>query len=590
MKRNFITFFAIGIFLITGCEKFPVGNAFLEKAPGVDVTVDTIFKNLEYAQRYLWTGYRTLRYGVNTQDAGGKNNLLRRDFLEAITDLCQSYLMDGGAVKDYYNGGLTSNDNDMSKYNMLAEGAWDGIRIAYNFIENIDRVPDVDPDYVKQLKAEALMIIACQYSDLYRHIGGMPWVDHAMKVNEPYGIVKRMTAQATCDSIVALCDRAAQDLPWTIANPEEWDGRFTKAAALGAKARILLFNASPLYNSDQPFLDGTASNEFVTWHGSYDVNRWKQAMDASAELISLAESTGEYKLYHKAGNSYRKDFQEAYFLRGNGEVLISVRDRFRGPTSASTNYYFYASVTWGCGLTTQELVDFFPMTNGLPISAPGSGYNPTNPYVNRDPRLYETVVVNGDTYKGRTAECWIGGRERSSASSVSARTGYRMRKFILDSDLATSWGAIIHWPYLRLAEIYLSYAEAANEYYGAPTAEAYRCVNLVRSRVGLPGLPAGMTREEFREALLAERVCEFAFEEVRWFDLVRWKKEDVFKKRLHGMDITRVSTSPLTFSYNIWEIPERYWAKSFSPKWYLSPVPQTEVDKGYGLIQNPGWE
>jgi hypothetical protein len=589
MKRNIILF-AIGVLSILGCEKIPVGNAFLEKAPGVDVTVDTVFKNLEYAQRYLWTGYRTLRYGLNTQDKGGKNNLLRRDFLESITDLAQSYLMDGGAVRNYYNGGLTSSDNDMSKYNMLNEGAWDGIRIAYNFIENIDRVPDVDPAYRRQLKAEALMIVALQYSDLYRHIGGMPWVDHAMKVNEPYGTVNRLTAQQTCDSIVALCDRAARDLPWTIANPEEWDGRFTKAAAMGAKARILLFNASPLYNSDQPFLEGTASTEKVTWHGGFDNNRWKEAMDAAAELISEAEATGDYKLYHKEGNSYRKDFQDAYYLRGNGEMLISVRDRFRAPTTNSTTYYFYASVRWGCGLCTQELVDFFPMANGLPITDPASGYNPLDPYVNRDPRLYETVVVNGDSYQGRTAECWIGGRERSSASSVLARTGYRMRKFILESNTSTSYGAIIHWPYLRLAEIYLSYAEAANEYYGAPTAEAYRCVNLVRSRVGLPDLPAGMTKEEFREALLVERVCEFAYEEVRWFDLVRWKKEDVFKKRLHGMDIRRTSTNPNVFTYTAWDIPERYWAVSFSPKWYLSPVPQREVDKGYGLIQNPGWE
>ena len=230
------------------------------------------------------------------------------------------------------------------------------------------------------------------------------------------------------------------------------------------------------------------------------------------------------------------------------------------------------------------------MANGLPITDPASGYNPLNPYVNRDPRLYETVVVNGDSYKGRTAECWIGGRERSSASSVLARTGYQMRKFILDSDINTSYGAIVHWPYLRLAEIYLSYAEAANEYNGGPTTEAYRCVNLIRNRVGLPDLATGMTQVQFREALLAERVCEFAFEEVRWFDLVRWKRDDVFKKRLHGTDIRRTSTNPLIYTYTTWDIPERYWAVSFSPKWYLSPVPQTEVNKGYGLIQNPGWE
>jgi hypothetical protein len=162
-----------------------------------------------------------------------------------------------------------------------------------------------------------------------------------------------------------------------------------------------------------------------------------------------------------------------------------------------------------------------------------------------------------------------------------------MRKFILDADVNTSYGAVIHWPYLRLAEIYLSYAEASNEYNNGPDAEAYRCINIIRRRVGLPDLPSGMTKEQFREQCLTERACEFAFEEVRWYDLIRWKREDIFKKTLHGCDITKSGT---TLTYKIWELPKRYWMTNFSPKWYLSAIPSAEVLKGYGLVQNPGWE
>jgi hypothetical protein len=142
---------------------------------------------------------------------------------------------------------------------------------------------------------------------------------------------------------------------------------------------------------------------------------------------------------------------------------------------------------------------------------------------------------------------------------------------------------------LRLAEIYLSYAEAANEVNNGPTAEAYRCVNIVRNRVGLGDLPTGLSKEEFREIILNERACEFGYEEVRWYDIIRWKREDIFKKDIKGLNIYRdPNTGQKT--YVEFNKPTRYWQNNFSPKWYLSAFATNELDKGYGLIQNPGWE
>jgi hypothetical protein len=206
------------------------------------------------------------------------------------------------------------------------------------------------------------------------------------------------------------------------------------------------------------------------------------------------------------------------------------------------------------------------------------------PYEDRDPRLYETVVVNGDRYQERTAELWIGGRERLTQQANKSGTGYIGRKFVLD--ITSAQGVPKQWPYLRLPEIYLSYAEALNEINGGPTPEAYEYVNKVRNRVDLGNLPTGLTQEEFREAVLRERALEFGYEEVRWYDVIRWKKEEVFKKTLHGMDITRNDDG--SFNYDRWELPTRQWANDFSPKWYLSPFSRSEMLKGY-LIQNPGW-
>lgn len=592
MKSKIFVFFAILALMIMGCEKLPIGNAFLSKAPGVDVTKDTIFKNLEYAQRFLAGAYLTLPYRINTGQ-NGRGTIMSHDLLEDMTDLSQTYLNWGGAYTLYYSGqynASTENSSDNVKYSYTKELEWDGIRRSYLFIGNIDRVTDCSPELANQLKAEAMMIIAVHYSDMFRNFGGVPWIGRTFTSTEAVPKMERMTAQATCDSIVALCDRAAVNLPWRIENLAVDDGRFTKAAAMGLKARILLFNASPLFNSASSFLDGDASTSNYTWHGSYDANRWKLAADAAHALILQAEATGDYKMYHKAGNSLRQDFQDAYYLRGNGECLISTRQMFRSP-SASWNYTFYwSSHGWGSGCVTDNYVKMFPMASGKAITDPTSGYDSTKPYINRDPRLYETVCVNGDTYLGRTAELWIGGRERLTQFGTQATTGYALRKFELDNNTATSYGSIVHYPYLRLPEIYLTYAEADNEFNGSPSPEAYRCVNIVRNRVGLGNLPTGMTKIQFREAVLNERALEFSWEEVRWFDLIRWLRDDDFKKPLYGMNIFRGGTSPsYTYTYTRFVIPDRYWKTSFSRKWYLSAFPIDEINKGYGLVQNPGW-
>ncbi len=189
------------------------------------------------------------------------------------------------------------------------------------------------------------------------------------------------------------------------------------------------------------------------------------------------------------------------------------------------------------------------------------------------------MLTNGDAYQGRTIEEYLGGRERPSAGNLGAVTGASVRKFILDADAATCLGSVVQWPYLRLPEIYLSYAEASNEFEGAPSAEAYRCVNIVRNRVGLGNLPQGLSKEEFREAVLNERAVEFGWEGVRWFDLIRWKREGDFTKTLHGVNIVRSTTTPYTFTYTPFEIPARFWKTNWSPKWYLSAFPLSEVTK-----------
>ncbi|MCK9412652.1 MAG: RagB/SusD family nutrient uptake outer membrane protein [Prolixibacteraceae bacterium] len=575
MKNTLICFILTGIiYSFSSCEKLKIGGDFLTNPPdATTVNKDTVFSDIKYAERFLWDAYVTLPWGIT-------GNIFGNNYLEMMTDLVStSYSKTNACYSGTYSS-TSENSPDGGKYYYYGSG-WSGIRKCLIFIANIGRVPNTDKAYKRQLIAEAWAIIATHYSIMYRHYGGLTWINQDLPVTT-IGQFPRLTSLATMDSIVALCDRAVPDLPWVIADQVNWSGRFTKAGIMGIKARTLLFGASPLFNSATPYREGEAATQKLTWHGSYNANLWVKARDAAKALIAKVESEGAYAINTSTGNS-RLDFRNAYITRGYGETLISTRRDYQYPGSD------YSYVLWFQGKSTwnQEYVDMFPMASGQEITDAVSGYDPTNPYINRDPRLYETVLTNGDTFRGRIAELWIGGRERLNSSDWPTGTGYGPRKFYLDD--TNLQGQVEQWPLLRLAEIYLSYAEAENEVNNGPDAEAYRCVNKIRNRVGLSNLPSGLSKENFRAAVLKERACEFGLEEVRWFDIVRWKRDDIFKKPFHGMDITKnFTTGKLT--YTLFPLWARYWQSNWDTKWYLSAFPLKEIQKGYGLVQNPGWE
>jgi hypothetical protein len=148
-----------------------------------------------------------------------------------------------------------------------------------------------------------------------------------------------------------------------------------------------------------------------------------------------------------------------------------------------------------------------------------------------------------------------------------------------------------HWCMMRFAEVLLNAAEAYNEADGAPSDKAYTWANAVRARVGLPALPEEMTQEEFRNALILERELEFGFEEVRWFDMVRWGLKDAFTtplKKLIPHGNKQTNADDFTFTTGD-AYPSRKWYTDFDTKWYLTPIPSVEINKGYGMTQNPGW-
>ncbi len=567
------------------CEEFKLGDEFLVKAPGADVTIDTVYANIENAKKALYAAYSTLPYGLPITWGQG-NNCMHQDVLECLTDLTSTYLSWGGANTYYYPGkydaGLENDPGMDSKYNFTGEGGWVGIRRAWIFIDNIDKVPDADQETKNRLKGEALMIIAIHYSNMFRHYGGMPWVGKAFDPNEDLK-TPRMTARATMDSIVGIIDRAIPYLPWQVDNVQNNEGHITRAGAKALKIRVLLFGASPLFNSNEPFYEGSKD---YTWFGKYDASLWQRVVNACEDFINDLNANGIYALEDNPEMEPRDNFKHGYYDRGNSEVLIPIHKRYK---VTEKNYNFFKVCRWGIARPTQEFVDMFPMKNGKDITDPTSGYNPKNPYIDRDPRLYASVIVNGDKYRGRKAELWLGGKDRKKADNSTAGTGYILRKFWLDGNKATSHGSIVQWPFIRLPEVYLSYAEALNEANNGPTPLAYEYLNKTRKRVKVGDVPTGLTKEEFRAEVLKERARELFMEEVRWFDLIRWKMDDEFFRQLHGILIKRdKKTKELSYEV-VGTKYQRAWVQTRDRKWWLSAFPSDEINKDYGLIQNPGW-
>ena len=156
---------------------------------------------------------------------------------------------------------------------------------------------------------------------MLRYYGGMPWIDHAYTAEDAMKF-PRMTVEETVQKIIGLLDAAASVLPWQV--DADNDGRMTAASALALKSRVLQFVASPLFNADNPYLEGDASSQFLTWYGNYSSDRWQKALDAGLEFMRANKKNSDAYQLVNTGNP-RDDFAAGYFNRHNGEVLISTR-------------------------------------------------------------------------------------------------------------------------------------------------------------------------------------------------------------------------------------------------------------------------
>src|SRR5690606_15599200 len=364
-------------------------------------------------------------------------------------------------------------------------------------------------------------------------------------------------------------------------------GRVTKGAALALKARVLLYAASPLFNGGNigQELGGTPEQIAVAGYESYDENRWRLAQQAALDVINL----GVYSLYEDpeaSSNPPGYSFSRVFLKRKNSEYILQYNLPLNRYLEA--NFFAPSRKSTTRSMPTHNLASEFGMINGKRTDEAGSGYNPNDPFANRDPRFNYTIAYNGtmwydgDSRTKKPVYTFVGSGV-DGYDKVNHSTGYFWRK-MQEENTAWNGGSSTErsLPLIRYAETLISYAEASNEI--GEINEAYDMLILLRKRAGilpgddgLYGLKPGMTKLQMREQIYHERRVEFAYEEQRFWDVRRWKiaERDYNGLQLTAMKITqKVNTNFTDFNYEVVPIDHVNSKLTFYKRFYLFPISQ----------------
>ena len=495
------------------------------------------------------------------------------------------YSHSGNAIEKFYDGGWSaSNNNDAS----LWTKCWRGISYANLFLTEFkdqtfeDYLTDLDYKaelhQYQNLQFEARFLRAYYYFLLVRSFGGVPLITttmDAMEINSQPRATSDDVFQfinSECKAIQDTIVKDYSDLGAMQLKSKNETGRVNNLCVLALKARASLYYASPLFNPNN------------------DKERWHQAALDNLELINTCRARG-MKLSADYGALFQKDNWQ------NSEECILVR-RIVSASNTFEKYNFPIGLenAGGGNCPTQNLVDAYEMTNGKAITDADSGYDPQNPYANRDSRLAMTVAVNGEQWPNETLETFIGGAN-ALPITYATPTGYYLKKYVNKSLTIGALNATTerhHWVIFRLAEFYLNYAEAMLNYTGSGyetssglSMTAAAALNVVRARAKQPNLATGLDANQFKERLQNERFVELAFEGHRFYDLRRWKVAGEQKYRtIKSMRITKNADGTFTYTPQSDTSTRSYW----DDKMYLFPLAQSEILKSGGaLTQNPGW-
>jgi starch-binding outer membrane protein, SusD/RagB family len=601
---------------------------FLDTQPLDKISSEATWKDGPLSEAFIFNIYSFLGYGGFEEQA-----------LAAYTD--EAMFTHAGRNISTMNDGIETPSNPAW---MSSTYFWDNmylaIRQANVALENLPTATFTNATLKERLTGEAHFLRAYYYQQLLRFYGGVPLITKTYGLNEDYTI-ERSSYEACVNAIVADLDEAATLLD----GKPETPGRATKVAAQSLKARVLLYAASDLHDAtkaknNSSTLSGYSKIDLVAYTTGDQRARWTAAKDAAKTVLdaatgykldysapaSASEATSNHISIAMGGKSKAADPSAAVELlfQRTHTALYTQEDNWPlgglhyGINNGPNGYHCWAGNT-----PIQQLVDDYEMMDGSKFDWNNAAHS-SDPYVDRDPRFYSTILYDGGKWKPRPSDVksldpmdeiqtgyypdgnggilnGIDTRESAIENWNGSRTHYYTRKFIdLDPGLPDnqSNAQVIPWPFIRYTEMLLSYVEACAEL--GEEGEARAWLNKLRFRAGMPEVTD--SGDALKARIRNERRIELVYEEHRYHDARRWmiapttlgrgiKAINVNATLKPGQSVLvpyRHDKTVYDYTYTVQDNTENE-NRTWVDKMYFRPITRDEINRNNKLVQNPGY-
>ena len=646
--------------MLTGCVSLALGTSlsscqdYLDKEPDSTVSADDAFANFRNFQGFVEEIYNCIPDKEKCNYCPSWN-WGDDEIFNPEADNRMTHQVDLGNFRAWEStGNWLKRDGSSTSTNKFDHGIWNHawycIRKCNLGLQNIDKFVTGSAEEKKLIEGQLYFFRAWWHEELMEYFGGMPYVDTFLGDNAEQRL-PRLTYQECADKAAADFRKAADLLPinWDktsagLATQGKNELRINKIMALGYLGKTYLWAASPLLKNGA---QAGASKNGKTY--DYDQEYAKKAAEAFGELLSLVETgqtqyaLAEFKysdIYnHERSADANSCFSDIFYTKKqNWKMPGTVEAIFRGPSADFNGSNWNTSKVFGPKVQkvvahdnvihqpTANLVEAYGMANGEPIYLvengqyvlnPKSGFDPKHPFKNRDPRFYHDIVFDGFKYLNGTpgqyadlqyCQLYTGGNMRPVANA--SRTGYFIQKLVphtcneVDKDY--DWGSALHCylPYMRLADIYLMYAEACAAFGGATgkssnfgkTAED--AINTLRERCGAGHVAPEFVADshKFMDEVRREREVELSFEGFRFCDLQRWLllTEAPYNQKF-SQEFDRVESADFYKNHDPKDAEVANYrrklilTRNFDAKHYWFPLPIKETQISSEFKQNPGW-
>lgn len=639
-------------FAVSSCKKY------LDIIPDNVATIDGAFNLRNEAEKFLFSCYSYLpKDGSPTSNiaflAGDESWLPPTAPVEASNigsawQIARGSQNTGSPLSNFWDGenGGGAMFKGIRQCNIFLEN-----------VRNPNRVYDLSSEERKRWIGEAEFLKAYYHFVLLRMYGPIPIIDKNLEISAlPSEVkVKRMPFTYCVDYIANLLDSASDKLGLEVLNRQQEYGRITKPIALSVKAKVLVLAASPLFNGNSDYANFKDKDGELLFPGVavLDLKKWERAAIATKEAILSCEEA-KIELWHTpppipnmTDTMKRQMIIRESVTRKGGELN---RERVWGFTNSLTGDLQYLSmgVLAYPGMTTtispkqalgrlsapMKMAELFYTRNGVPIDEDKyldfsnknqlrtateeekfhvlPGYQTARLNFDREPRFYADLGFDGgawfmqknsNDYGSDKVQWYMKARYtdygNDGSAGINSETGYFLKKVVEYSTTPTLTARGIpspayEWPAIRLADLYLLYAEALNESIPAPSEEVFTYIDRIRERAGLLGVKESwsqftnnakyQTKAGMRSIIRQERGIELAFEGSRFWDIMRWKiATEEFNETIRGWSISQST------AVGYYQTRAVYQRKFVAPRDYLWPIKNYNILVNPKLVQNPGW-